>query len=135
MVTYQELTNIIGRDIIKHRHALQSARTKLLKEGCVFGIITRVGIKRLSDSEAIMITSTDTVQRIRRTAKRGVRVLAYGIQNFATLSNEDKILHNATASMLGAIAFVSTTKNVERLASKSENGQLPIASTLEFFKD
>lgn len=135
VVTYQELSNIIGRDVLDPgRGLLQTARRKALREDYfVFGIVRKEGLKRLSDLE-IVATGEDTVGRIRRTARRGFRTIT-AVKDFEALPNEAKIRHNVYASMLGAVAMAASAPQMKKLEKKvsEAKAQLSLTKTLEAF--
>lgn len=137
MVTYEELSKLLGVKSVRASAAaaLNYARHMAQRDHrIVTDAVWGVGIKRLSDSEAVA-ASSGTFSRIRRTAKRGIdRTTAV---EFDTLSNEDKIRHNAAVSGLGVLRYLSKPKEIKKLeaaVNASQTGQLPIGRTLELFR-
>lgn len=73
LVTYDELSGIIGRDIQRNRYILDSARRNVEREdGAVFGIERGVGIRRMTADEAPNI-GIQSRKSIRRKADRGAK--------------------------------------------------------------
>ena len=61
LVTYASISEALGRDVTNGaRSVLQSARRIVLNEDqMVFGVVTRVGLKRLSDVEIVDAADRD----------------------------------------------------------------------------
>lgn len=134
VVEYEELTKLIGRDIRgAARHSLQSAIRLCQKDGREFGAVMNVGIKRLSPEE-IVVAAEDQIARSRNAAKRGMRRLANA--DFAKLSADDQLRHNATASVLGVLSLFGKQKSVEkvRAAVVAAADALPVGRVLELFR-
>lgn len=133
-ITYAELDGLIGRDVRKvAAHCLQSALRAAMRREIVFGTVWGVGLKRLGDGELAGVGEVAR-QKIRRTAKRAIKKMLL-VQDFDSLSNEEKVRHNASLSMLGAVAHIASTgqaKTLERRVS-STMGALPLQRTLEAF--
>jgi hypothetical protein len=134
-ITYKALSGLIGRDVQDEaRGALMTARRIAERDkNIVFGVIRDVGLKRLNDAE-IVSTGEDARGRIRRIARRSVaRVLR--VNNYAELSQEDKVRHNAYASLFGAIEQMASPKSIAKLEqyAKDAQAELPIKRTLELF--
>lgn len=133
-VSYDELSQLIGRDIRNGAYwCLQSARRKALIDGLVFGSVSKVGIKRLNDTE-IVDTGHDAVTRIHRLSTRSARKVA--LAEYSTLSPESKVKFNTHVSILGVMAHMTRSKQVAKLTESVTKAQasLPLAKTLEAFK-
>ena len=129
-ISYNELTQSIGREIQSHRYLLQQALEQLLKQRKVFGCVTGVGLQRLSDSE-IVEHSFSAFRKIRRTARKAARRLTS--VEWSAMTPEDQQRHYLHLSVLGAIAHRATPSNSSRLTAacaNSNNGGLPTAKTL-----
>lgn len=138
IVTYEELSEILGRDAQSSgRHNVDSARRMLLRgEGgtrMAFSAVAGVGIKRMADSE-LANSGRHFMSRIRGISKRGAQTLA-AVGDFDSLPNESKIAHNAALSLLGAIAQASKEKAIQKVESavESANEKLSFAKTLALF--
>lgn len=136
-VTYEDMEKSIGRSVrYQNRWILSSACRRLLaQDSMLFGTVSKVGVKRLSDSEIVGV-GQDTVQRIHRSALRGTRKLS-AIRNYDGLSKSDKVRHGVQASALGILAHVTKERQLRRIEAKIENDPmtLPLQKTLEAFKE
>lgn len=134
VITYEEMDNLLGKNIRIHRSLLASARRKARKDaGVEFGTIPKVGIKRLNSSE-ISDTAKCFFSRMNRATKRQANVLRNA--KYEELDNAEKVKHNANLSLLGAVSIITNNRNFEKLSSQVEKASsvLPIAKTLELFK-
>lgn len=136
-IAYAELSSLIGRDIrgMAH-HCLASARRKALNEKqIVFATVSKVGVKRLNDVE-IVATGEDTVSRIRRMSKRSLRTIT-AVQDYDRLPNGSKVLHNTYASVLGVVAHISSSRQINKLSAKVEQSAmtLPVQKTIEALRE
>ncbi|HUU86120.1 MAG TPA: hypothetical protein VMX17_00035 [Candidatus Glassbacteria bacterium] len=136
LVTYKEMTKIVGRDIRKEGSSIMySARRKAVNDcQIVFITVTNKGIKRASDEE-IANSGSSVIHKIRRTSHKGKKVL-HCVENFGSLTNESKIHHNASASFLGAIDLMTRPKKIIALEEKvkEESNSINVMKTLELFK-
>jgi hypothetical protein len=136
-ITYQELSDIIGRDIQKHRNCLYTAYKMALKENrMVFDTIRDEGIRRLKNDEIPNVIGTYSITRIRRTSRRGATKIVAADYN--SLSNEMKVKHNAHLSVLGAFIQMTKQKAIERIETavreNEDLNKITYARTLEQFK-
>lgn len=130
-VTYQELSDAIGRDVRKFaRSALCTALRHQVAEGRVFEAIHNEGYRRLTSEEVIKTQAAKGLSRISRTARRTAqRVQAV---DYAKLGDSDKTAHNTQLSILGAVTQMTKPKammEVEK-AVKTRSETLPIGETL-----
>lgn len=134
LITYPELSEIIGRNVQKEaRGCLISAMRVALYNEMVFGTVRKVGIKRLTDRELAGIGEGVRLH-IGRVARKAVRKMTM-VNNFETLSNEEKIRHNTGVSMLGAIGHITSSKQAKSLEGKVSSSleALPLQKTLQAF--
>ena len=133
VVTYSELSELLGRDAIVHcRSNIASARHTLVKESIFFDCVTNEGYRRLNSEEAV--TASDHYRtRARKAARRGLLHL----QNvpFDGLTDESKKKHNTMAAQLGAIELFSSTKSGKKIetAIKDTSHKMAIGETLKLF--
>jgi hypothetical protein len=134
-VAYQELTDLIGRNVQEEaRGLLTSARRKALNENqMLFGTITGKGLKRLDDAGKIS-TGESALAHIRRAARIAAKKVM-SVDDFNKLPNAEKIRHNTVVSMLGVFDGMTTHKSIEMLKNKIEQAQdkLSMVKTLELF--
>lgn len=135
-VSYDELTQLIGRDVTgSARHILESARKRAEREqGIALGCVRSEGIKRLED-EHITDIGDDAIVRMRRQSKRASRRMLNAAQQ---VGPELSVKVHARASVLGAIALCANdkrTKQIEQQITSGGNGQtLPAGKVLDLFK-
>ena len=136
LVTYRELSDIIGRDVADGaRHVLQSATRALQKHRqMVFAAVTRQGVRRLDDA-GIVDMGGAAIKRIGRAARRAGVTL--GCANFDNLDDGRRVKHNATLSYFGVVEAISKKGAIAKIESRVEKTRqaLPLAKTLEAFKD
>ena len=135
-VDYAELGKIVGRDVqVEARGALQSARRVVHREqGLVFGVKRGWGLRCLEDAE-IIHTAAGTMRHIGKMARRKSRDLA-AVKDYAALSDQEKVRHNASLSILAVIDHGVKGKAIQKveIAVGKERDKLAIAKTLELFK-
>lgn len=111
VVTYSDLSDAIGRDVLRVRHLLHAARIRARKDtGAVFSPVTRVGLRRLTAEEAHTIGSTAR-QRVRRTSKRALVAMAAVLARANDLPPD--VMRRATAeiSALGLLEHLAADRN------------------------
>lgn len=132
LLTYEYLTAVIGRSAQRHRYLLEAACNRLLKQNRkAFGAVFGVGIKRLTDTEAIEQCAS-AMTRVRRIARKAVSKAAS--VDFAALSDEDKRRHNGYISQMAAIAYTADSRHLNRLTEACQNHDpacLPSAQALK----
>lgn len=135
LVTYEVLSEVIGQDVTGDhgRGCLATARRMLQRDSqMVFDAVRGVGLKRLSDAEIVQ-SGARSVRRVRSAARRGSRLLT-SVGDFDSLPASDKLRHNATLSVLGAIEAISSAGSVKKVEQRvTAASPLPIAATLAAF--
>ncbi|MGE3932390.1 MAG: hypothetical protein AB7F67_04020 [Rhodospirillaceae bacterium] len=137
VVTYAELTVLIGRDVTtRARHNLTSAVRRAERErGMIFAPQRGVGVKRLSDAEIVEAIGAVPAALGRR-ARRAARWLA-AVADWDALPPALKARHNAYLSALGALTEITrpaTIAKLERHVDQRHRQALPVAKTLDAFK-
>lgn len=132
IVTYEELTKLLGRDVRQFCvSSLRSARHALITEAIFFDVIDNTGLRRLTSEEAAEY-STSFVRRARATSRRGLRHLQN--VNFAELSDKAQQLHLTTSTQLGMIDLFGSSKSGNKISQAVKNGKsLPVGETLKLF--
>lgn len=137
LVTYEDLSAIIGRDIrLKANWVLGSARRRAFTQNqMLFGAIAKVGVKRLSDAE-IVATGQDALTRIHKTSLRAARRMT-AIRSFDTLDAPARTKHDTYLSALGVLSHLTKEKSMQRLEEKvkASGKTLALARTLEAFSE
>lgn len=136
MIGYEELTEIIGRNVQNEAYGcLYTARNRARSMNRkVFGIIANVGLKCLEDDE-IVAAGYEAVSRARSRARSGLKTLIC-LQDYAGLPDQIKIKHNTVAAILMVANRVTTPKKIialEGIISKTME-KLTFDQTLKFFE-
>ena len=135
-IPYAALSGLIDRDVTgKARGCLTTAmRAVLSRDRMVFSCIRSEGVKRLADAEIVGIGPV-VVKKLRKAAKRGIRKLSC-VQNFDSLTPEQKTKHNSHVSVLGALHQACQETSIKKVEQKVEQSQqkLSLAGTLDAFK-
>jgi hypothetical protein len=136
MVTYHELATLIGEDVQSGRGAgyLKTARNRIQSElpGFYLSVVRGVGIKRITQEEAVVVASS-AVHSVRRKSSRALKTLAN--IDFDSLSGEGKVRHGVAVSCLGAVKLFTkpaSQKRIEQGVRASSKG-MEIGDTLKLF--
>ena len=134
-VTYQELSEIVGRDVRGRAYSnLLSARRRCMRQDAiVFGTVQKVGLQRLDDG-GVVGTAEGAMSRIRRQARRAGITLSC-VRDFDALPIEAQTKHNAAMSLLAVVSRItqnSAMKQLEKHVGETKK-ELPLTKTLEFF--
>lgn len=134
LITYEQLSKAIGRDVRKFAlSSLSSARRGIFNaKRYVFGTEKNVGLRRLNDNEIVDSTEHDR-KKLRRAAKRTINKL--GVVDFDNLTPEKKRQHIVASAQMGAVemfAGKNATKKIEAKVNDSSK-VLPIGETLRMF--
>lgn len=132
IVTYAELSTLLGRDVVTFcRGHINSARRTLVKESIFFDCIPNEGYKRLDNKEAVHASDAYTL-RARRAARRGL----VHLQNvpFDGLDDDAKRKHMTVSAQLGAIDLFSSGKATKKIeGAVNVTHKLAIGETLKLF--
>ena len=134
MITYEQLSKAIGRDVRQFaKSSLDSARRSLLNaKNYVFSVEKGVGLKRLNDNE-IVDASEDDRKKLRRAARRSLKKLS--VVDFDNLTPDKKKQHIVASAQMGAVemfANKNATKKIEAKVNETSK-VLPIGETLRMF--
>ena len=133
VVTFEEMTSIVGRDIRKHRGILTSARRIVLRDNrLVFESVLKVGMKCM-ENDSLSSVGTSFISRTSRGARRAEQKMA--TVEYEKLSNGSRVKHNVAASMLAAVGMMTRSSEVKKLETVIEkrNEPMPTAETLKLF--
>jgi hypothetical protein len=134
VIPYQELCDLVKRDVQKDcRYLLDTARKIAQREkSFVFASVSRTGLKRLDDA-GIVSVGEQAVGAIHRSTRRAARRLACA--DYSALPPQEKVRHNTTASLLGAMELATKPTRVKELALavNAASDKLPTAKVLELF--
>ena len=133
-ITYKALSEAIGRDVRTRHWLLAAARNQVEAEtGALYETIRDVGVKRLS-SEAVSDVGLQVIQKVRRTAKRGIKRLSHVRTNDLTQDEANKLI--AHRSQLGAISLVADGRKSVTVAKEAATSGaiVPAGRVLDMFK-
>jgi hypothetical protein len=133
IVTYDELSKLLGRDVKLHcRSGLRTARNALVYEAIHFATIPGEGFKRLTADESVS-SSQSHINRARAASRKGLKQLQHVKAD--ELSGQMKQTHLAKVSQLGMLHLFSTASAAKKIEAKVQdsNQQIPIGETLKLF--
>lgn len=133
VISYEQLSKVAGCDVQKKNSILQSARNIALREGRVwYGTVRGEGIRKL-DNHELSAEGEDGRQGILRLASRKLRRMA--VTEFEKLTDEQKIKHNASASLLGAFHLMGRKTSMKRLekAVVNASARIPMRGVMRLF--
>lgn len=136
VIPYSELSELIDRDV-QHDDAargyLMSARRACEREtNRLVDVVPGEGVKLLTPREQALL-GPDAIARLRRFTRRRIGRMAKA--QFDKMNNDEKLQHNLSASILGAVSLFGRSKSIEtvRQAVKACADKLPIGETLKLF--
>lgn len=134
VVTYSDLSKIIGRPVQKGGRAAMIEARKIVQRDkrMVFDSVRNLGLKRLNDVEIVDSTSDRELRCMHRRTKRAVAKLV--CVDYNALPNEKKVKHNATISMMGALAELTTIGSLKRVETKVQESGLTLPSAKTAFE-
>jgi len=133
LVTYDELSTLLGRDVRKYCSGfVQTARKSLITEGVFFDTIKNQGYQRL-DNEQACNASQHYIDRARRTAKRGINHLRHVA--FDSLTKDGKKKHLTASAQLGTMHMFATGSAAKKIGNKVNGSTtpVPVGETLKLF--
>jgi hypothetical protein len=132
VVTYDELSTLLGRDVRLHcRSNMMTARHTLVGESIFFDCVPNEGYRRLTTNEAAF-ASDNHRERIASTARRGLRHLRH--VPFDDLTDEAKKKHLTMSAQFGAIQLFGSTKATKKIeAAVKSTSPMAIGETLKLF--
>lgn len=134
VVTYRELSDLIGRDVQgPARGTLDTARKAAEREyGMALGTVMKQGIKRLAASELSSIGDS-AFGRIGRTARTAAKRM-FRAASTLEVAPPDAAAIAARASGLAAIGLMAKPSSLQKIEQAAQNGkELPTATTLRLF--
>lgn len=133
IVTFDEMSEAIGRSIFKCRHVIVSARRVAEREsGAVFTSERSTGYKRLEVAAVADVVGTSARAHIRKSARRGARSILEGTRRSNDLAPEVQRKVAAEMSVLGLVEHISRDSNVKPSAEAPTKPQ-PVAVTARAF--
>lgn len=121
VVTYSELSGIIGRDVMSCYHLTRTARKALLATKKFFLAVPSVGFKRCDDPQKVAAGSS-YLRRVRRACKKGAIITA-SVDDYDAMTKGDQTRHNAQLSLLGTMRAISTPAKLKAIESRVADSQ------------
>lgn len=131
-IQYDEMTQLVGRDIKKNRHLIESARRILMRHhSMVFRCVMNEGYKRLDDSTVVDTVNSDRKKRIRKQAR--FAVLELSAVDYDNLDRQKQIQHNSGMAMFGVVVHSTSLSAVKKIEQRVANsgGKLSVKGTLQ----
>jgi hypothetical protein len=125
--SYKDLSKLIDLSVqsTQGRGYLNTARYVLQREQhMVFDVIRNEGIVRLDD-EQIIDTVDKTHTKIRKAARNQVKKTICA--DYDSLTNDKKLKHNVTISIMGAIAEMNTNGGIKKVTAKTADMQMMLS--------
>lgn len=136
VVTYAELSALIGRDVRKAGYGnLTTARAKALQENqMVFGTVQNVGLQRLDDSGSLSV-AREKLGRARTAARRS-RKIAATIEP-KNLTKEERVIYETTTVTAAVLDLVTKPAKQKILETRvaANNTRPPVADVLRLFAE
>jgi len=137
LITYDELSALIGRDVRKQGYpSLCSARRILLNRGSNFVTVVGKGIRRATPRDCLddATKARKHLGRAVRTAKK--KLFSMGEDGYKGLSEQEQLRHNVEASILAIVGEASKTSTRKKIEARaSTQGQLPTEEALKALMD
>jgi hypothetical protein len=134
LISYEELSKAIGRDVRKHAmSALGTARRGVFKEKRIlFGVQRGIGLVRIDDAGIVKSIEKDRIH-LHRTARKSLKKLA--AVEFSNLDESGKRDHVVASAQMGAVAMFANKNSGKKIESKiaAKAEALPIGETLKLF--
>lgn len=129
---YKEISDLIGRDILRNRSYLYSAKRILLREhDILLDTLKGSGVRIASEPEKMAASGRD-MSTGRRAFKRATNKLE--AVSYSALTDEQKKEYNARTSVIGALQLLAASSAVKKIEREIGGEALPSAKTLEIFK-
>lgn len=137
LITYQEMSSLIGRDVQdgSNRIALLRARQRALEEHGVYFITEiNVGLRRATNEETSKSAERDFKSIRRKAGKVKKRLKTVDV---LALNPDEKIMHIARASLAELLEVemrASSVKKVGMLVSNTNGSHIPRSMILDAFR-
>jgi hypothetical protein len=132
VLSYEQISEAAGINILNHRHLLATARKKLLAEQqMVFASENGRGLIRLNSEQTVGV-GISTVHKIGRTARRGIKTMAAA--EYKDLTEQGKVKYNVGMAVLNLVRHSTSQKSQNRIetgVSTTMPNMIPMKATLE----
>ncbi len=125
VLTYEEMSTLIGRDVREIRHVIETARRRLLREnGAVFASVRNVGVKRLSPDETVD-ESESVAKRSRNANRKALRLL--GTIEYEKLTGDKRNEYTALQAQARIVDLTLRARNKRKLEALASGDSKPLA--------
>ncbi len=123
VVTYSELSAMIGRDITTCRGYLATARRQVLREhGMVFAPVTGVGVRHCNDIEKVGL-GMDLERQARRRNNKAIKT-TIAVKDYDALPPEVKDQHQRTLIRARMIQMFTKKSRINEIAQQTEQSAI-----------
>lgn len=132
-VTYDELSNAVGFDVLSYRGSMDTARKRLLTDNrMVICCVRGVGLRRADDVASIEVVEQG-IEKIHRQARRTNKVVNTIDIHKLESSQRSRVL--AQAAITGVLEHATSSRTMKKVtAAVPSNGQLQIGTVLQVLK-
>jgi len=116
-ISYDDLSQVIQRDVRGVPHLLSAARRECARQGTQIDCIRAWGMINATDRERA--DASGHIRALKRAATRG-RQRVHSVVDFDALPPEAKIRQQAHAAVLGAIESVAKSSSLKRISKIAE---------------
>jgi len=125
VITYEEMTILIGKDVRLVRHTIATARRRLMREkGMVFASVVGVGVKRLSPDDTVGEAESIT-KRSRNANRKAMQTL--DTVEYADLTGDKRNEYTALQAQARIVALTLKTQNKRKLEALAGGRAQPLA--------
>ena len=140
IISYKELAELIGMSVQAGKSTagygyLMTARNMCLNnDEIVFRPITGEGLENLVDSKKADV-GYNVIGSLRRKTRKGIKEIST-VQDFSSLSNTEKIMHNTARSVLGMFECITRPSKIIALEGAVREAQKSISfnETIKLFE-
>ena len=133
IATYEELSELIGRNVQHYRGHLTTAIRKCLSEHIHIESVRNVGVKRMTSEATVKAGGRPLkhVSKVMRTARKKMTTVDYD-----KLTKVLQVQHNTYLTLYGTHSYFSKAQQIKQVEEKvvEAQRQLPIGKTLDIFK-
>jgi hypothetical protein len=122
LLSFDDLSELIGKDVRAVRWLLQSARNRALRhDGIVTSAVHGTGIRRVT-GEGKVNEAGERLKRLRRGARRAALInRSMGAEEWTEMSEGARVRAVAQQAQLAAIEATTARKQVKELEAKATN--------------
>jgi hypothetical protein len=137
VVTYAEMSKIIGMSVQKHRGSLDTARRIVMRDDrLIFGCVKDVGLKRLDAEEAAASLATDVKGTRAKARKGGRKARAIKYEDVPQDARSTLIARASYLSLVdGTGSPASQRKLVASIETQKKTAFLPLQRALEALRE